>query len=288
MLKGITIGQHYPLDSFLHQLDSRTKLIAVVLYMVAIFSVSGPIGFSMMAVFSALAMYLSKLPKTLLWRSVKSIRWFLYFTFLLHVFTANSGPEIIGFGPWVQYLSSGILVIGRIALYASGVLQGFFMSSRLALMVLTTSLLTLTTSPIALTDGLEHLLQYLKPFGVPAHELAMMMTIALRFIPTLIEEADKIMKAQTARGADFEEGNLVQRMQSLLPLLVPLFVNALRRADDLALAMEARCYDGGAQRGHYRKLEPTWRDTLSVVVLVSILATVWLLSWSGVDRWWLW
>ena len=287
MLKGITIGQHYPLESVLHSLDPRTKLLAVIVYMVALFSISGAIGFTLMLCFSMLAIQLSKIPKSLLWRSVKSIRWMLYLTFFLHAFTADSGPELIGFGPWIKYTSTGVWIIGRASIYAHGVLQGLFMSSRLALMVMTTSLLTLTTSPIALTDGLEHLLLYLKPLGVPAHELAMMMTIALRFIPTLIEEADKIMKAQTARGADFDEGNLIQRMQSLLPLLVPLFVNALRRADDLALAMEARCYDGSAQRGHYRELAPTWRDTLVMVVLMSLLAVVLGLNWSGMDRWWI-
>lgn len=264
-LKDFPIGQYMPGDSVLHRLDPRTKIVLSLAMIVLLFVVEDFWGFLVMGVFSVLAVALARLPLRRVIKALRPVLIILLFTFALHLFM-TPGEALTRMGP---------LTITREGLY-----KGFFLATRLILLILSTSLLTLTTSPISLTDGLEYLLKPFRRLGVPAHELAMMITIALRFIPTLLGEADKIMKAQTARGADFESGNIIQRARGLVPLLVPLFIGAFRRADDLAMAMEARAYRGGEGRTRFRQLTMARRDYAAVTV-ISILAG--LLIWSRIS-----
>lgn len=259
MLKDITIGQYYPTGSFIHQLDPRTKILGTFILIISLFLVSNFLayGFVVAAIFACIL--ISKIPVKYMMKGLKPLRFIILITFLINIFMTNG--EII--------LSLGPLNITREGLY-----QGVFMAIRLALLVMGTSILTLSTSPIALTDGIENLLKPFRRIGVPAHELAMMMTIALRFIPTLLEETDKIMKAQMARGADFESGNIINRAKSLVPLLVPLFISAFRRADELAMAMEARCYRGGDNRTRMKQLKMLGRDYGSLMAISFLLAIV--------------
>ena len=249
MLRDITLGQYIPGDTVIHRLDPRCKIILTILYIAVIFCVTSPVWYVIPLAYLLLASRLSGLSAKRLLKSVKPLRFLLILTFLLNLF------------------------------FSAGTTVHF--SMRLVFLVAGTSLLTLTTSPVALSDGLEKLLSPLKVIRFPAHELAMMMTIALRFIPTLIEEADKIMKAQMARGADFESGNLLKRAKAMIPLLVPLFVSAFRRAGDLAMAMEARCYHGGEGRTRLRVLRYTQSDLWALLatvgtLLVTIFAGMWL------------
>ncbi|HHT70500.1 MAG: energy-coupling factor transporter transmembrane component T [bacterium] len=257
MLKDITLGQYVPGDSLLHRLDPRSKIIGSMLYIVALFLLKSPAGYAVMTVFTAALVLLSALPLGYVLRGVRPVFYIVLFTLVLNFF-----------------LTPGQVVwkLGPLKATAEGIRLGIFMGWRLLLLVLTTSLLTLTSSPIALTDGIEYLLRPFKRLGVPAHELAMMMTIALRFIPTLLEETDKIMKAQMARGADFETGNIIQRARGMIPLLVPLFVSAFRRADELATAMEARCYRGGEGRTRLKELQFAGRDWVALAASVLLLA----------------
>ncbi len=266
MLKDITIGQHYPTGSFVHRLDPRIKIIITFLYIVSLFIVSNFFGYIFVVIFVFGSILLSKIPVKYVLKGLKPLMVLIGITFIINIFM-TSGNVIVRFGPF--------------SVTEEGLYQAFFMALRLILLVMGTSLLTLTTSPIALTDGIEHLLNPFKKLGVPAHELAMMMTIALRFIPTLLEETDKIMKAQIARGADFESGNLISRAKGLVPLLVPLFISSFRRADELAMAMEARCYRGGENRTRMKELKTNGRDYFALgvgVMLISILIVnrVWL------------
>ena len=240
MLKDITIGQYYPADTPVHRLDPRAKILLVFFYIITIFVVRDYYPFAILALYLFFVIKASKLPVAMLIRGLKPLRLIIVITFVINLF----------FTPGETIWSYGFLSIAR-----EGIQQAVFMAIRLILLVLGTSLLTLTTSPIELTDGIEKLLSPFKAIGLPAHELAMMMTIALRFIPTLIDETDKIMKAQMARGADFESGRVLSRAKNLVPLLVPLFVNALRRAEELANAMESRCYRGGEGRTKLNELE---------------------------------
>lgn len=253
MLKDITIGQFIPGESVIHQLDPRTKIIGVILYMVGLFMLDKLEAFVAVALLTLLIVWLSHIPLNYLLKGLKPILVILLFTVGLHFF-----------------LTPGTVLwqLGPLKITLEGIKQGVFMSLRLIFLVLVTSLLTLTTSPINLTDGLEKLLEPGRGIGIPAHELAMMMSIALRFIPTLLEETEKIMKAQIARGADFESGNLWQRAKNMVPLLVPLFVGAFRRADELALAMEARCYRGSTGRTKMKQLVMTGKDYLALAILV--------------------
>lgn len=221
MLKDITIGQYLPGSSFLHRLDPRTKILAVLIYMVSLFLVNNFWGLGAMLLLSIVVVLISHIPLKFFFRGIKAIVFIVLLTVALQMFMTPGEP----LWQW------GFLTITK-----EGIRQAIFMGTRLILLVSVTSILTLTTTPISLTDGIENLLKPFQRFGVPAHELAMMMTIALRFIPTLIEETDKIMKAQAARGADFESGNLVERAKAMIPLLVPLFLNAFKRADELAMA----------------------------------------------------
>ncbi len=238
MLKDVTIGQYFPGDSAVHRLDPRVKIVLSIVYLVSLFFIKTFWMFLPIVAYLALVVAVSKLPPRFIFKGLKPLRWIILITFIINVIFTK-GQVLVSLGP--------------IAVTKEGLVEASFLALRLILLVLGASLLTLTTSPIALTDGLESLFKPWVRFGFPAHELAMMMTIALRFIPTLLEETDKIMKAQIARGADFESGNIVKRAMNMVPLLVPLFINAIRRADELAIAMEARCYRGGEGR---TKLNP--------------------------------
>lgn len=263
MLEDITIGQYVPGNSVLHRLDPRTKIVGAIIFMIGLFMVNNALGYISVAVFSLFLVVLSRVPFRFVLRGLKPIIIIVFFTMVLHFFL-TPGSTLVRIGPLTVTLE--------------GLRQGIFMSTRLILLVLVTSLLTLTTSPISLTDGLELLMGPGRKVGLPAHELAMMMSIALRFIPTFLQETDKIMKAQKARGADFESGNIFKRAKSLVPILVPLFVSAFRRADDLATAMEARCYRGGGQRTRMRQLRLEASDYLSFAIVVVVLV------WSVVTR----
>ena len=274
MMKNITMGQYYPVDSWVHRLDPRTKILLTVAMIVAVFLVKSMVGYGLILGFMYLVSKLSNIPFKMLVKGVKPLRFILILTFLLNLFFNNGTTMLINWG--------------FLKISYEGVSQAVHYSLRLVFLVLGTSLMTLTTSPIALSDGIEMLLSPLKKIHFPAHELAMMMSIALRFIPTLMEEADKIMKAQMARGADFESGNLLARAKAMVPLLVPLFVSAFRRAGDLAMAMESRCYHGGENRTRLRVLKVTkndWLAALGVAVLIALILTegfVTLPIWNAV------
>lgn len=257
--RGIVVGQYYPVNSLVHSLDPRAKIVISMIFMVVLFVGNNFYSFAVAGTFAVLAVTLSKIPWKVLIRGLRPIVFIMLFTTALHLFL-TPGPEIFQIGP----------------LKASwpGLIQGLFIGIRLIILIVFTSLLTLTTSPIELTDGLEDILKPFSRIGVPAHEIAMMMTIALRFIPTLLEEADRIMKAQMSRGADFESGNMIQRAKSLVPLLVPLFVSAFRRADELAMAMEARCYRGGEGRTRMRQLRLSGGDYLALGLTIIMSALV--------------
>lgn len=240
MIKDITIGQYFPGDTIIHKLDPRIKILIVTMYIMTLFFVKSFFSYIFILAFVLLTVKLSKVPLKFILKGLKPLRFIMIITFVINVFLTK-GTIIFELGP--------------ITITEQGLRTGLFMILRLIFLVTGTSLLTLTTSPISLTDGIESLLSPFKVIGLPAHELAMMMTIALRFIPTLLEETDKIIKAQKARGADFESGNIIKRAQNLVPLLVPLFINSLRRADELAIAMEARCYRGGDNRTRLNELK---------------------------------
>ena len=234
MLKDITLGQYFPGQSVIHRLDPRTKLTMLVVYIVALFLAEGWVSYGLVFAFLAVVIRLSTIPLKSILRGMKPLVMILIFTGVLNLFFTQDGEVLVKF--WVLTVTSG------------GLSRALMMMARILMLISGTFLLTYTTSPIALTDGLEALMNPLKKVGVPVHELSMMMCIALRFIPTLIEETDKIMSAQKARGADFESGSLTDRAKALIPILVPLFISAFRRADELATAMECRCYHGGEGR----------------------------------------
>ena len=260
MLSNITMGQYYPVDSRVHRLDPRIKLILTIIFIVIVFMAKTFIGYAFILGFVWLTAKLACVPFRMLLRGLKPLRLIIIITFLLNLFF-TPGETV-----WVEFW---IIRIAR-----EGFMQAAFYSLRLVFLVIGTSLLTLTTSPVALSDGIELLLSPLKKIRFPAHELAMMMTIALRFIPTLLEETDKIMKAQMARGADFESGNLISRAKAMVPLLVPLFVSAFRRAGDLAMAMESRCYHGGEGRTRLRVLKITKNDWIACGAVAALLVVI--------------
>ena len=262
MLKDITLGQYFPGNTVAHRLDPRTKILLVTLYIIALFSAKGLLGYMVMAATLAVCVKISKVGFKSLVRGLKPLVVIIAFTGILNIF----------FTPAETYLLEwGILRISE-----KGIQNALFMVVRIMLLVMGTFLMTYTTSPIRLTDGLESLLGPLKRLRVPVHELAMMMAIALRFIPTLIEETDKIMSAQKARGADFDSGNIFQKAKALVPILVPLFISAFRRADELATAMECRCYHGGEGRTKLHVLKYQRRDYIALaggaVILVLVVA----------------
>ncbi len=262
MLKDITIGQYFPKDSIIHRLDPRTKIIITFIYIIALFLIREFTGYLFVLAYVGLAITLSKVPARYVLKGLKPLAIIIGITVIINMLL-TPGIEIFRWGP-IKVTMEGVRLAG-------------FMALRLIFLVVGTSLLTLTTSPIALTDGIEFTMKYIPFLRRYSHELAMMMTIALRFIPTLMEETDKIMKAQMARGADFESGNLLQRAKSLVPLLVPLFISAFRRADELAIAMEARCYRGGENRTRMKELRLATRDYvayLSMAVLILFIVGI--------------
>ena len=268
MLKDITLGQYFPGTSPVHKLDPRTKLLLVVIYIVALFVAKGWIAYGLVAAFLVSAVTVSRIrPKALL-RGLKPVFIIVIFTAVLNLFYTDGQHVLVKF--W------------KITIYWEGLETAAFMALRIIMLICGTFLLTYTTSPISLTDGLESLLGPLKKIRFPVHELAMMMGIALRFIPTLIEETDKIMSAQKARGADFESGNLLQRAKALVPILVPLFISAFRRADELATAMECRCYQGGGGRTKLHVLKYAGRDCAALLIGAALLAGVITLKSLGI------
>ncbi len=266
MLKDVTLGQFFPGDTLVHRLDPRTKLIGVVLYIAALFVAGGWISNALVVAVLALCVILSRTRLRALFRGLKPLLIIVLFTGILNLFYTD-GRTLVSF--WVLRITY------------EGLQRAVLMVLRIVLLVCGTFLLTYTTSPLAITDGLEQLLAPLKAVKLPVHELAMMMSIALRFIPTLIEETDKIMSAQKARGADFESGNLVRRAKALLPILVPLFVSAFRRADELATAMECRCYHGSEGRTRMKVLRMKTADWLALLFWNAVLAAVIVLRVKG-------
>lgn len=267
MLKDITLGQFFPGDSLLHRLDPRTKIVLLFFFLAAIFVFDSPLAYAALTAFTAALIAVSRVPFLLMLKALKPLSWIIAFTFVIHLV---STPGDAFFHVWLFDLTW------------QGAAKGFFIALRLALLILLSALLTYTTSPLALTDALETLMQPAKRVGVPAHEIAMMMTIALRFVPTLIEEADKIMKAQQARGADFTEGSVIERVKGFVPVLVPLFISAFRRADDLALAMEARCYRGGVGRTQMKALRISSIDYVAYAFGAIFLAALAVLKFGGI------
>ena len=266
MLKDITLGQFFPGTSPIHKLDARTKILLSGIYIVALFLCSNLIAYALAFALLALVVKLSGISPRMLQRSLKPLVVILAFTCLLNVFYT---PGTVLVQLWIFRVTK------------EGIFQALYMLLRIVLLVASTSMLTYTTSPINLTDGFERLLSPLKKFGVPVHEFSMMMSLALRFIPTLIEETDKIMSAQKARGADFETGSLMDRAKALIPILVPLFISAFRRADELAIAMECRCYQGGEGRTKLKQLHYTRLDFIAYGVGAALILGVALLRLVG-------
>lgn len=260
MIRDITIGQYYPADSLIHKLDPRVKLFGTFIYIIAIFSFRGLVGLVLVIAFLATMIKLSKVPFKFMMKGLKAIIVLMCLTALFNLFLTN-GEHVIWQWHWLHLTKEGIETALK-------------MIFRLISLILGTSIMTLTTTPNALTDGLEKSLRVLRVIHVPVQEIAMMMAIALRFIPILTEETDKIMRAQMARGADFENGNLIKRAKALIPLLVPLFVSAFRRANDLAMAMEARCYRVGAGRTKMKPLKYTKQDGAGYFILILFLISV--------------
>ena len=264
MIKDITLGQYFPGKSVIHRLDPRIKLLLTLIYIVMLFAASGFLGLGVGIVFLTAAFLFSGIPIKMMAKSVKPIIPIIIFTGILNLFFVSSGEVLFSYG-FIKITYDGFRTM-------------VFMAVRIVFLICGTSLLTYTTSPIALTDAIERILSPLRAIKFPSHEIAMMMTIALRFIPTLIEETDKIMSAQKARGADLESGTLVRRAKALVPILIPLFISAFRRAEELALAMECRCYRGGEGRTRMKQLKTTWRDYVAVIISLIFFAGVILLN----------
>ncbi len=259
MIKNITIGQFIPGDTPIHNIDPRIKILLAMSMITILFFITNFWGYLVYALFVVLIIFLSKVPFKIIARGLRPLLAIIIITIVINMFMTQ-GERL--FSIW------------RLTITREGLMMAGLMGLRLIFLITGASLLTLTTSPIALTDGIEKLLNPFKKIGIPAHELAMMMTIALRFIPTLLEETDKIMKAQMARGADFETGNLIARAKAMVPLLVPLFISAFRRADELALAMEARCYRGGENRTRMKQLKLTMLDFYSAAAIIVFCAII--------------
>ena len=266
MLKDITLGQYFPGNTVVHRLDPRTKLLMVVVYIVALFLAKWWVSYGVMLAFLVTAVMLSHIKPKALFRGLKPLIVIMVFTALINLFYSD-GEVLVKF--WIFRITR------------EGIVQAAFLVLRIMMLVTGTFLMTYTTSPIALTDGMESLLSPLKKLHFPVHELSMMMSIALRFIPTLIEETDKIMSAQKARGADFESGNLLSRAKAMVPILVPLFISAFRRADELATAMECRCYHGGEGRTKLSELHYQTRDWVAYLTGAALLAVMIVLRHFG-------
>ncbi|KAB7704638.1 cobalt ABC transporter permease [Bacillus aerolatus] len=263
MMEKMIFGRYLPLQSAVHQLDPRAKLLFIFGFVIVVFLANNALSYAVLAAFTFVLIYLSKINIRFLFAGLKPVIWLIAFTFLLHIFLTKEGDLLVE--------------VGFLKVYEGGVRQGAFISLRFLLLIFVTSLLTLTTSPISITDGLESLLNPFKKLKLPVHELALMMSISLRFIPTLMDETDKIMKAQMARGADFSSGPIKDRIKAVVPLLIPLFVSAFKRAEELAVAMEARGYRGGEGRTKYRLLHWKWKDTVALSLLFVLAAVLWRL-----------
>ncbi len=257
MLKDITLGQFFPIDSFLHKLDPRTKILLFILDIVAIFVAKSVLSYAVLILFTFLIMLVSKVPVKMYIKGLKPILFIIVFTALLNLFLTD-GRDLPVFGYSIGITVEGVIVAAKMAV-------------RLILLIIGSSALTYTTSPMALTDAIEKLLKPLSKIGFPTHELAMMMSIAIKFVPTLIEETDKIIKAQQARGASFDTGSIFKRAKALIPMLVPLFISAFRRADDLAVAMESRCYTGGDGRTRLREIKFSKTDIFGWLIAIAFL-----------------
>ncbi len=257
-LDNMSFGQYVPAESPIHRADPRCKIVSVIALVTGVFMVKEPLGFSFWALTLLALSQISRIGISMMLRTVRPVMILIFFTAFINVFFTSGVP---------------LWEIGPLSITREGIRMGIYMSLRLLFLVLFANLLTLTTSPMALADGIESLLSPFKRIGVPAHEIAMMMTIALRFIPTLLNETDRIMKAQLARGADLDRGGLIRRLRAFIPVLIPLFVIVFQRADDLAVAMEARCYRGGGGRTRMKPFIWTWRDGLSLsFVIISVVA----------------
>ena len=261
MLKDITLGQYFPGNTVVHRLDARTKLILVIVYIVALFQANGWVGYAVVTAVTLACMTLSKIKPSNMFKGIKPMLIIIILTAALNIFYTQGTPILPGWIITWEGIARAVQMVLRIVLLISG-----------------TFLLTYTTSPIALTDGLELLMNPLKKIRVPVHEMTIMMSMALRFIPTLISETDKIMSAQKARGADFETGSLVRRAKALLPILVPLFVSAFKRADELAVAMESRCYHGGEGRTRMKQLHMHTRDFIALILGIAFLVAMFVLK----------
>ncbi len=260
MIRDITIGQYYPAKSVVHRLDPRVKLMSTLLYLISLFLFKSISGYLIATLFLAAVILMSRVPFSFIVRGLKPVIMLLMITVVFNLFLTRSGEVL--FHAWIFTITEG------------GLVTAVYMAVRLVYLIIGSSLMTFTTTPNELTDGIEALLHPLNKVHVPVHEVAMMMSIALRFIPILLEETDKIMKAQIARGADLESGNMIQRAKSMIPILVPLFVSAFRRANDLAMAMEARCYRGGEGRTKMKPLRYRSRDYMAYLVMIVYVVTV--------------
>lgn len=256
-MRNITIGQYYPADSILHKLDPRVKFLGTLVFIISLFLVRGVLGYAFVTVVLVTLIRLSKVPFGMMLKGMKAIIFILIITVIFNML----------FTP-----GEALFKVWRLTITREGLIQAFRMAIRLSYLIIGSSIMTLTTTPNQLTDAMENLFNPLKAIKVPVHEISMMMSIALRFIPILMEETDKIMKAQIARGADFESGNLIKRVTNMIPLLVPLFVSAFQRANDLAMAMEARCYHGGEGRTQMKPLRYEKRDVIAYVLMIAFLA----------------
>ena len=260
MIRDITIGQYYPADSPIHKIDARVKIVITLLYILSLFIIESFIGYAFVIASLAVIIKMSKVPFKFMVKGLKSLIFIIVFTAIINLFVTKG--------------ETPLFTVWRFIVTLEGVYFAIKMCLRIVLLIIGSSILTLTTTPIKLTDGIESLLKPLSKVGVPAHDIAMMMTIALRFIPTLLDETDKIIKARQARGADFDTGNLVNKAKALVPILVPLFISAFRRADELAMAMEARCYAGGDQRTRMNVMKITSIDYVASAVFAIYFAVL--------------
>lgn len=257
MIRDITIGQYYPAKSCIHRLDPRVKIVCTLLFLISLFVQNSILGYFLATIFLAVVIRSSRVPLKFIVKGLKAVVILLMFTVLMNLFLTKGGRELVNF--WIFHITE------------SGLRTSVFMAIRLVYLIMGSSIMTFTTTPNSLTDGMESLLRPLKRWNVPVHEVAMMMSIALRFIPILLEETDKIMKAQIARGADLDSGNIIQKTKAMVPILVPLFVSAFRRANDLAMAMEARCYHGGEGRTKMKPLSYKTGDYAAYIITVIYL-----------------
>ena len=261
-MEKMIFGRFIPGNSFIHRLDPRSKLIFVFAFIIIVFLANNTITYGLLLAFTLFVILLSRIRLYFILNGLKPVLLLMVFTFLLHMLFTREGAVVADFG--------------FIKIYEEGLRQGIFISLRFLVLVFMTTVLTLTTSPILITDGIETLLGPLKKIKIPVHEFALMMSIALRFIPTLMDETDKIMKAQMARGSDLSAGPIGARLKAIVPLLIPLFISAFKRAEDLATAMEVRGYRGGEGRTKYRQLKWTWKDTFSIIVIIAIGALLYI------------